>query len=108
MSASLRKVIEEMPEGAWAKIPYWMEGGADVAETTYKAFGQAELRLIVRRVKPTPGSQLALFTKYEYHAFVTDRQGTPLELEADHRRHAEIELVIRDLKVNMPGGASPR
>jgi hypothetical protein len=31
-----------------------------------------------------------------------------LELEADHRRHAEVELVIRDLKVNMPGGASPR
>jgi hypothetical protein len=59
-------------------------------------------------VKPTPGSQLALFTKYEYHAFVTDRQGATLELEADHRRHAEVELVIRDLKVNMPGGASPR
>jgi hypothetical protein len=108
LSASLRKVIEKMPEGAWAKIPYWMEGGADVAETTYKAFGQAELRLIVRRVKPTPGSQLALFTKYEYHAFVTDRQGATLELEADHRRHAEVELVIRDLKegpwAHMPSG----
>jgi hypothetical protein len=108
MSSSLRKVIEKMPEEAWAKIPYWMEGGADVAETTYKAFGQAELRLIVRRVKPTPGSQLALFTKYEYHAFVTDRQGATLELEADHRRHAEVELVIRDLKegpwAHMPSG----
>ena len=54
------------------------------------------VRLIVRRVKPTPGSQLALFTSYSYHAFITDRDGDPLNLEADHRRHAEIENSIRD------------
>ena len=53
---------------------------------------------IVRRVKPTPGSQLALFARYSYHAFITDRDGETLELEADHRRHAEIENAIRDLK----------
>ena len=41
------------------------------------------MRLIVRRVKPTPGSQLALFTTYSYHAFITDRDGDTLELEAD-------------------------
>ena len=58
----------------------------------------APVRLIVRRVKPTPGSQLALFTSYSYHAFITDRDGDTLELEADHRRHAEIENAIRDLK----------
>ena len=51
----------------------------------------------VRRVKPTPGSQLALFA-YSYHGFITDRDGETLELEADHRRHAEIENAIRDLK----------
>ena len=56
------------------------------------------MRLIVRRVRPTPGSQLALFAKYSYHACITDRQGDILELEADHRRHAEIENAIRDLK----------
>ena len=56
------------------------------------------MRLIVRRVKPTPGSQLALFTRYSYHAFITDRACQTLELEADHRRHAEIEDAIRDLK----------
>ena len=55
-------------------------------------------RLIVRRVKPTPGSQLALFARYSYHAFITDRDGETLVLEADHRRHAEIENAIRDLK----------
>ena len=56
------------------------------------------VRLIVRRVKPTPGSQLALFATYSYHGFITDRDGETLELEADHRRHAEIENAIRDLK----------
>ena len=79
-----------------------MDGAADVAETTYTPF-QAEpdaapVRLIVRRVKPAPGSQLALFATYSYHGFITDRDGETLELEADHRRHAEIENAIRDLK----------
>ena len=58
----------------------------------------APVRLIVRRVKPTPGSRLALFATYSYHAFITDRDGDTLELETDHRRHAEIENAIRDLK----------
>ena len=56
------------------------------------------MRRIVRRVKPTPGSQLALFATYSYHGFITDRDGDTRELEADHRRHAEIENAIRDLK----------
>ena len=56
------------------------------------------VRLVVRRVKPTPGSQLALFAAYSYHGFITDRDGETLELEADHRGHAEIENAIRDLK----------
>ena len=46
----------------------------------------------------TPGSQLALFASYRYHGFITDREGETLELEADHRRHAEIENAIRDLE----------
>ena len=79
-----------------------MDGAADVAETTYAPF-QAEadaapVRLIVRRVKPAPGSQPALFATYSCHGFITDRDGETLEPEADHRRHAEIENAIRDLK----------
>ncbi len=35
---------------------------------------------------------------YSYHAFITNRAGEMMELEADHRRHAEIENAIRDLK----------
>ena len=99
---SLRNLIEAIPEDAWTPIPYWMDGAADVAETTCTPFQSepdaAPVRLIVRRLKPTPGSQLALFAKYSYHGFITDRDGEMLELEADHRRHAEIENAIRDLK----------
>ena len=99
---NVRTLIEAIPEEDWTPIPYWLPGGADVAETTYTPFQHKEdataVRLIVRRVKPTPGSQLALFTSYSYHAFISDRAGELLELEADHRRHAEIENAIRDLK----------
>ena len=99
---SLRNLIEAIPETDWTPIPYWMDGAADVAETTYTPFQSepdaAPVRLIVRRVKPTPGSQLALFATYSYHGCITDREGETLELEADHRRHAEIENAIRDLK----------
>jgi hypothetical protein len=99
---SVRRLIEAIPESAWTPIPYWIAGGADVAETTYTPFATEKdavpVRLIVRRVKPTPGSQLALLTLYDFHAFITDRDGVALELEADHRRHAEIENAIRDLK----------
>ena len=101
-SASLRNLSEAIPEQDWTPIPYWMEGAADVAETSYTPFQSkpdaAPVRLIVRRVKPTPGSQLALFATYSYHGFITDREGETLELEADHRRHAEIENAIRNLK----------
>ena len=100
--ASLRDLIEAIPEDAWTPIPYWMDGAADVAETTCTPFqtesDAAPVRLIVRRVRPTPGSQLALFATYSYHGFITDRDGEMLELEADHRRHAEVENAIRDLK----------
>jgi hypothetical protein len=100
--ASIRRLIEAIPDDAWTPIPYWLPGGADVAEATYTPFAAekdaAPVRLIVRRVRPTPGSQLAAFVLYDYHAFITDRDGETLVLEADHRRHAEIENAIRDLK----------
>ena len=113
---SLRNLIEAIPEGDWTPIGYWMEGAADVAETEYTPFKSAPdaapARLIVRRVQPTPGSQLALLANYSYHACITDREGETLELEADHRRHAEIENAIRDLKYgvglnHLPSGRFP-
>ena len=114
---SLRNLIEAIPEDDWTPIPYWMEGAADVAETSYTPFASepdaVSVRLIVRRVKPTPDSQLALLATYSYHAFITDREGDTLYLEADHRRHAEIENAIRDLNYgvglnHLPSGRFPR
>jgi len=94
----LHTAIAAIAEDDWTPIPYFLDG-ADVAEIPYSPFGQkAPVRLIVRRVRPTPGSQLALFCEFSYHAFITDRLGPTLALEADHRRHAEVENTIRDLK----------
>lgn len=95
----VHKAIDAIEESAWAAIPYFLDG-ADVAETTYQPFGSKgrPCRLIIRRVRPTPGSQLAMFVEFSYHAFITDRPGETLELEADHRRHADVENTIRDLK----------
>jgi hypothetical protein len=100
LTKAVRRAIQQLPADAWTPIPYWLEDGADVAETSYRPFGKKGplTRLIVRRVRPTPGSQLALFTTYDYHPFITDRAGSTLELEADHRRHAEVEPAICDLK----------
>ena len=36
--ARLRNIIEAIPETDWTPIPYWMDGAADVAETTYVPF----------------------------------------------------------------------
>ena len=95
----IHSAIAAIDESAWAAIPYFQEGAA-VAECTYSPFDAKgrPCRLIVRRVRPTPGSQLALFAEFSYHAFITDRTGPMLDLEADHRRHAEVENTIRDLK----------
>ena len=55
---SLRNIIEAIPEEDWTPIPYWMDGAAAVAETTYTPFQSAPdvapARLIVRRGSPRP------------------------------------------------------
>ena len=87
--------------------------GADIAETPFTVFAAdtrhaRQVRLVVRRVRPTPGSQLALFTTWDYHAFVTDRTLPLAEVEADHRRHAIVEQHIAELKsaglAHLPSG----
>ena len=103
----IRAAIDAIDPAQWQPIPYWLStpevSGADVAETTYTCFASdkrhaRKVRLVVRRVQPTPGSQLALFTDWNYHAFVTDRDSDALEIEADHRRHAVVEQSIAELK----------
>jgi hypothetical protein len=100
-NTAVQRAIAAITNDAWVPIPYWLDGGADVAETTYTAFAgkhTTTARLIVRRVRPTPGSQLALDVAFSYHAIITDRTGPLLAVEADHRRHAIVEHTIADLK----------
>ena len=91
-----------------------MDGAADVAETTCTPF-QAEADAPPARAHRPAGEAdtrfpaRPLFARYSYHGFITDRDGELLELEADHRRHAEVENAIRDLKYgvglnHMPSG----
>jgi hypothetical protein len=54
----------------------------------------------VRRTRLT-GAQAELFPSWRSHAFVTDRRGTAVWLDQDHRRHATVELCIRDLKAGV-------
>jgi hypothetical protein len=100
---NVHAAISTIPEQAWKPIPYWLEDGADVAAIDWQAFKSrtdegVSCRLIVRRTRPTPGSQLALIAEHSYHAFMTDRDGDPVELDAWHRSHANCENAIRDLK----------
>jgi len=89
---TVRAAIAAIPEATWVQIAYAPDGVAQVAETGYQGD-----RLVVRRVR-NEGDQAQLFATWRYHAFVTNRVGTTIELDADHRRHAVCELAIRDLK----------
>jgi hypothetical protein len=88
----VRAAIAAIGEGAWTTINYTPDGVAQVAETPFRGD-----RLVVRRVRNTDDQQ-QLFPTWRSHAFVTDRPGTASELDADHRRHAVVELAIRDAK----------
>jgi hypothetical protein len=40
LKKALHTVIAKIPDDAWVPIPYFLEGGAEVAETTYRPFGK--------------------------------------------------------------------
>lgn len=117
MIGRMRRLIAGLDESAWTPVPYF-EPGAAVAEIGWLAFDRAHgrrgtdwrgagtwVRLIVRRTPTPPGlrdpEQQALFPTYEYHPFITDQPGDPVELDQFHRAHAEVELAIRDLKYGL-------
>jgi hypothetical protein len=79
---AVRRAIASIDEQAWVPIDYPSGGEAQVAETTYRGH-----RLVVRRTRLV-GSQAALWPDWRHHAFVTDRKGSAVELDFDHRRHA--------------------
>jgi hypothetical protein len=89
---AIKAAQAEIPEDDWVDIEYPDGGKAQVAETRY-----GEYRLVVRRTRLV-GRQATLWPDWRHHAFLTDRSGTAVDLDADHRRHAVVELAIRDLK----------
>lgn len=109
MQRTMRCMVESLPETAWQPIDYPYGEGAAVAELAWTAFDQRDsrrghgidVRLIVRRVPPSPSLQLPLFPTFSYHPFITDQTGDIVMLDEFHRRHAEIENVIKDLKHGM-------
>jgi len=110
MYPRLNRCIGEIAPTAWQPIRNWVGGTAEVAEIAYTAFANTHhgqrarplvVRLIVRRVLPD-FAQLSLpGLGYRYHAFITNRTGTAVALEVDHRQHAIVENRIRDLKYGL-------
>jgi len=84
--------IAAIDESDWRSIAYPVGGEAMVAECIYKG-----RRLIVRRTR-LRGDQATLWPDWRHFAFVTDLEGTAVELDAFHRRHAVVELGIDDWK----------
>ena len=87
--------IALIPEDAWQPVADYPDTGVcELAETT---LGQD--RLIVRRVHlHAQEDQTELFTYWRHFAFITNRTEAMHQVDADHRQHAQVELVIRDLK----------
>ncbi len=93
MTEAVAALVEQIGEDAWATISDYPDSGeAQIAETML-----GDRRLIVRRVR-TLGVQGELFPTWQHFPFVTNRSDEIAIVEAEHRQHAVVELVIRDLK----------
>jgi hypothetical protein len=89
----VRAAIERISEAAWQTLAdYPPTSIAEIAETVL-----GDQRLIVRRVR-TLNAQGELLPSWEYFPFATNRTEEIALVEAEHRQHAVVELVIRDLK----------
>ena len=87
--------ILAIPESAWQAVTDYPDSGVcELAETTYGG-----RRLIVRRAHlHAQDKQTELFAYWRHFAFLTNREEDMHAVDAEHRRHAEVELAIRDLK----------
>lgn len=122
IGTAVRDKIAAIGDEDWTPIDYFLPGAA-LAEFTFTPFGTGPrgkllaergeihpVRMIVRRTPLTDAQAInrgqdplqdPLFPIYDYHPMITDRTGDIVAVEADHRRHAEVELTIRDLKHDM-------
>lgn len=118
IGTAVKDKIASLAEEDWTPIDYFLPG-AGLAEFEFTPFSTGPrgkllaargeihpVRMIVRRTPLTDAQAInrgqdPLFPIYDYHPMITDRSGDLVEVEADHRRHAEVELTIRDLKHDM-------
>ena len=89
----IKAAILAIGEQDWRPLEDYPETGqAQIAQTMI-----GDQRLVVRRTRLV-GEQAELWPDWRHFAFLTNRTD-PLEVvEAEHRRHAAVELAIRDLK----------
>ena len=100
-SKGINNAITAIPEDAWTPIEYTDDGQAEVAECDYTTgTGKKKVtrRLVVRRTRLTDKAQLKLWPDWRHFGFLTDLDGTAVEIDKFHRQHAVVELAIRDLK----------
>ena len=128
-SASLRSLIEAIPQPRPCRRPLDAHPLLDgrrrrcgpnqlhsLPEQARRRAGAAHRPAREAHARPSwpssPGwmtvPQLALFATYSYHGFITDREGETLELEADHRRHAELCIDGVERRAASPSGPLPR
>jgi hypothetical protein len=102
--------IGAIGEHAWTPVHYpgavrdpdtgELISDAEVAETTFTAFGSTKhpitARLVVRRVRDR-AKTAELFPVWRYHPFFTNSTEPTVAADLTHRRHAIIETVFADL-----------
>src|SRR5215211_4946425 len=96
--------IAQIPDDAWQPVADYPDTGiCELAETTL-----GEDRLIVRRVHlHAQDDQTELFTYWRHFAFITNRTEPMHDVDREHRQHAQVELVIRDLKTRRSRTSRP-
>ena len=102
--------ISAIPEDAWTPVQYpgavldpdtgKLLSDAEVAETTFTAFGSTDrpvtARLVVRRVRDQTKLD-ELFPLWRYHPFFTNSTEPTVQADLTHRQHAVIETMFADL-----------
>ena len=100
-TTGIAAAIAAIPDQEWVEIDYTADGRAQVAECAYTTGSGKHAvtrRLVVRRTRLTDARQLKLWPDWRHHAFLTDLTGPAVDVDAFHRRHAVVELAIRDVK----------
>ncbi len=106
----VNRAISGIANDAWTPVRYpgavtdpdtgELISDAEVAETTFTAFGSTThpvtARLVVRRVRDQTKLD-ELFPVWRYHPFFTNSTEPTAQADITHRRHAIIETVFADL-----------